>query len=602
MSFTIGIVTTAASQHLRGGLAKSKTPVVELVELDAGQAVVDASPLAEAHALVFTLGSSAELAVVEEVAGALHTLHDRHVPRLIVGADARYTPAGVPEAQFETLAPKFWAAVDQVLDVFATHASPRVVVIDDDVNNLDGTPCPGVTIDRSWNWLVPLPYEVAFEHRNGAHERDVRRLVRGLCSTPIGAPATRVLLDIQLGSDWEGAALATELLFADAKTEIFPISVHAKQRNFDRAAALLAHAFTDRLYGASAKRGKASWEAYLPAVLRGTRATPRDVPFEQDHVKIKPESTDKALRAALLTLLSPEFPYRLAARDPRHLGFVQQRDTSVPPAAARDASELGSALAEDRTVARFLKSWMPVDLQPAASSASAGLTLLLPDLRIIKTLGGPTPLRDVMTEALRGVTGGAWSGSLDGLNPWIDELFAVYVRDGISGPLSHVITKHKAKHREAVSLLDVLAGTKAPDTVRLRLGELGAPCSVVGAQFMGVASSSPSDKAGLLLLGCAALEYMRAWTASNKQDTQGGQSSERFDTLMRKLPMHPDSLWGRRGWGTRQPMSGQRYDELVNDCDIGHRPGSPWDGPEVLEILVQLTLPLLGVPKTEKAP
>jgi hypothetical protein len=593
MSFKIGIVTTTASQHLRGGLTKPRTQLVELLELDLGSAVADPSLLAEAHALVFAIGDDVELCDVDRVTGPLRTLHERDVPRVLLGGHRGYTRAGSPEGHHESLAPDFWPAVHQILEIFASHAYPRVVIIDDVIEDIEGVPMPGAKLAGEWTWIVPLCYEVPFERRNFDREREVRRAMRALCATPKKASATRVVMDIQLGTDHEGAALATELLFSDSTTELFPVSGHGRQSNFDRAAGLLANTFAERLHRSTAKRQTEPWLDHLAAVLSGELALAREIAIGAEHHKVRPANAKLALRASLLTLLGPEFPYRLERALPAHLGFLRLHDPDASlEIAAREARSLARDLVADSSTARFMSSWSPNDLVPIPSRSSGEVAALLPDGRRVPIPNGMESLREVMCKALTGVTEeNDWTPNLDGLKSWVNELLEVYARKAVGGPFSSVLDKFHdggfvhAWNDDAKALRDVSVDVAAVKSVSRGIAR----------QFMGLGSPSEYAAIGVGLLVVATLEYARAWSTAGKRGTMEGQSTERFSKVISGLPMAPDSIWGRRrGVPARTALDAAGFNALVRSARaVGHQSGAPWPGPEPFEILVQLTLPLL---------
>jgi hypothetical protein len=401
-------------------------------------------------------------------------------------------------------------------------------------------------------------------------------------------------MDIQLGTDHEGAALATELLFSDSTTEVYPVSGHGRQSNFDRAAGLLANTFADRLHRSTAKRQTEPWLDHLAAVLSGELALAREIAIGPEHHKVRPANAKLALRASLLTLLGPEFPYRLERALPAHLGFLRLHDPDASlETAGREARSLARDLVADSSTARFMSSWSPNDLVPAPSRSSGEVTTLLPDGCRVPIPNGFESLREVMCKALTGVTEqNDWTPNLDGLKPWVNELLEVYARKAVGGPFSSVL---HMQLRDGVFVHAWNDDAKALRDVSVDVAAVKSVSRGIARQFMGLGSPSEYDVIGVGLLVVATLEYARAWSTAGKRGTMEGQSTERFSKVISGLPMASDSIWGRRrSVPARTALDAAGFDALVKSASsVGGQSGAPWPGPEPFEILVQLTLPLL---------
>lgn len=300
---------------------------------------------------------------------------------LFVGEYAASQPpmdAGWAENTIERLPADSMGAADALVEQFANLAGPRLLVIDDEREVLDGIRAlptfPFVDLDGHPRWIVPVCYQVEFGQRHQEANKAWRRQMTRLAQTVAELVPTIVLLDVLLGKSngfEECRAVAYELLAGTSQTCLAPVSRHVEKPDYKRFFALLHHLFPQRVYrpvdktdfsGATLQQALNTWSRRSI-----TSQSSETVIHQKDVVASVPlEALAPSLRLAALTWLSSHHHWVLHAlnmdlnRQEAHLVYFEREAfQTVPEDHFRDFKPA-------RHPRAFFKDWNPIRLsQPS---------------------------------------------------------------------------------------------------------------------------------------------------------------------------------------------------------------------------------------------
>jgi hypothetical protein len=599
----VSLVYSPAGVALIGGLAPGRpreSELFDVVAVSPADAHTHPEQLLGSHALVFALGDDdAQGDVAREIGERLRSIYELPIPTLLLGGMPGYQAPGACEEHRPSLDSEFWPAMLAVVDVIARHAHPRVLVIDDSLNELRELPVPLAGVLGGPRWILPVRYPVTFDRRHELIEQRIRDCVRRLGRSDAGGEPTWVLLDILLNSAREGRALAAELLLSDARSRVVPISGMEHQDEFDEAVPLLARAFPGRLCQSLRKRAPTTtWSRYLDG-LQAAKLVQAAAEAGDGDVTIEPPDLERALRVSLLTLLGDQFPHVLSGVRPDALCFrATGVKAEVPAFVASDVRAISPA---SRGL-RFTATWRPQDLRIEDGAAAAGgmLGRLLHPGPVVRIIDDPAPttLRDLLLAAIDGLRPPLWRPERLAMKEVLETLVRHYRwrNAGASGLLTYMLYP-KGRHRGVFDPAWLEHNWADAD-----FAPIGDAARSFARRFHGLRLDDPDglgrDRHHVMAVAmflCGSIEWLRATIAPAKGANQEPEASRWLCAIGDALPVQAGSVWAEHGRGVvgRPNLSPADYRALVATLGAIHPTSNHprWRlGPEPYQAVVQLAL------------